>query len=692
MKLLLHPITLSLVIAGLIIWFLPPMFNKYETKLFWFENIVNDKMYILVHDFNHDGQSEAALLQYQTGSGMKPFVSIRTLTHQILDNWPFSNGVWLGAPGIVTGDYDQNGQDEIYAFILRNDSVFLTGIEPFGTKGVVIDEHFVYKGISLNHVFDAPVRDMVLCDLNRDGYQEVVFSVMAGYTIQPRAVFAYDIKNDTLFRTPYAMEVINSIFCTDIDNDKKPEILGNYFCPGNTNLNEPYSDSLLWLFVYDHQLKFKFTPKVISRYPAGCHLAKNSFTGSGFIVLSNYSGFDSTDAVLYVADSKGNFMDSIPLEGKSWSLYQFESSRLKDPLLIHYDYGTSIYKIGKNFKIKPVFTSSNLMTLFRQSIDINGDGSLEYIFWTDNPDKFGIRLVITDKDFKNPVKIDFNKTFHELKLFSAGYDLKQNKHFLSISTDDKWYVYEYDENPLYYFKYLIYAAIFLVLWLFFTLLFKYQKKSIAKHYETEKQLLRQQIAISKKQLEPHFMLNTLNYIGYMYENERKEDARYYFGKFSSLIHRGLKYADKTETTLAEELAFVRDYLILQKRRFNDDLEFSIEADEDINLEKIKIPHSLIYTFAENAVKHGLRNKKGNRKLTIRIKRQGDKTVITITDNGIGRKQSHALKTTGTGKGLSIIANIIEGYNKLNKRDISYEVKDLFDENGNSAGTGVRIVV
>ena len=146
-----------------------------------------------------------------------------------------------------------------------------------------------------------------------------------------------------------------------------------------------------------------------------------------------------------------------------------------------------------------------------------------------------------------------------------------------------------------------------------------------------------------------------------------------------------------ETSLGEELKFVRDYLILQKKRLDDDLNFTIEADENIELNNIKIPHSLIFTFVENAIKHGLRPKPKDRELKIIVKQDSDKIIITITDNGIGRKQSHALKTTGTGKGLSIVANIVEGYNKLNKRDISFEVKDLFDEDGNSAGTEVKVV-
>jgi len=142
--------------------------------------------------------------------------------------------------------------------------------------------------------------------------------------------------------------------------------------------------------------------------------------------------------------------------------------------------------------------------------------------------------------------------------------------------------------------------------------------------------------------------------------------------------------------LDEELKFIKDYLILQKRRFDDDLDFTIEAEEGVNLDIIKIPHSLIFTFVENAVKHGLLHKSKNRKLNIFIKKVKSKIIITITDNGIGRKQSEKLKTTGTGKGLGIVANIVDGYNKLNNRKITYKIIDVVDDVG--VGTEVRVEV
>jgi len=239
---------------------------------------------------------------------------------------------------------------------------------------------------------------------------------------------------------------------------------------------------------------------------------------------------------------------------------------------------------------------------------------------------------------------------------------------------------------------MIFIAIFFTTLFFFLFLFQriagLKKNNIL--HQTQIDLMKQQLTISKNQLEPHFMLNTLNNIGYMFISENKEDAQYYFGKFASLIHRGLKYADQVETSLQEELEFIRDYLILQKKRFNGDLEFSIEVDEKIKLTDLKIPHSLLYTFVENAIKHGLAPKNDNRRLTVIVSNEEKNTLVIINDNGIGCAQSNELKTSGTGKGLHIIKNIVAGYNKLFNRDISYKVNDLTDEKGIVNGTEVRV--
>ena len=323
-------------------------------------------------------------------------------------------------------------------------------------------------------------------------------------------------------------------------------------------------------------------------------------------------------------------------------------------------------------------------------LDIDNDGDNELLFMSKRPSPE--KLIIYRSSLKESTIIDLPESKYTKHWYAT---IKQNgigEHpEIVLQTDDVVYTIKYSKSKYFILKYPTYLGLYLFLFVIFWGLQKAQNVVARRNLEKEKHLMRQQMALSKRQLEPHFMLNTLNNIGYMFSKENKEDAQYYFQRFASLIHRGLKYADQTETSLFEELGFVRDYLILQQKRFNDDFEFLIESDENIDLKKIQIPHSLIYTFVENAIKHGLRLKEGDKKLEIIMSKTETKTKIEITDNGVGRKQSKSLKTTGTEKGLKIIASIVEGYNKLNNRSISYNIEDLVNDNNKGIGTVITII-
>jgi LytS/YehU family sensor histidine kinase len=100
---------------------------------------------------------------------------------------------------------------------------------------------------------------------------------------------------------------------------------------------------------------------------------------------------------------------------------------------------------------------------------------------------------------------------------------------------------------------------------------------------------------------------------------------------------------------------------------------------------------LVHGFVENAVKHGIRNME-NGKIEIIVERRKKECSIVILDNGVGREHSRTHKTYGTGKGLSIIDTIINGYNSLRNTTISYVINDLTDSNGNPCGTEVKITI
>jgi LytS/YehU family sensor histidine kinase len=101
---------------------------------------------------------------------------------------------------------------------------------------------------------------------------------------------------------------------------------------------------------------------------------------------------------------------------------------------------------------------------------------------------------------------------------------------------------------------------------------------------------------------------------------------------------------------------------------------------------------ILQLHSENAVKHGLRPKGIGGRLEINILRREDYLEITVKDNGVGRKATTSIKSQSTGKGMKILEQLYETYNKFNSKPITQEVIDIEDEQGKPAGTLVKIKV
>ena len=102
-----------------------------------------------------------------------------------------------------------------------------------------------------------------------------------------------------------------------------------------------------------------------------------------------------------------------------------------------------------------------------------------------------------------------------------------------------------------------------------------------------------------------------------------------------------------------------------------------------------VPKMIIQSFAENAIKHGLENKKGQGEIEIVVNSLDEGIEVIVRDNGIGRAAASRMHTGGAGTGLKNIANIIQTINKANREKITFTLTDLSD-NGRPSGTEVRI--
>ncbi len=159
-------------------------------------------------------------------------------------------------------------------------------------------------------------------------------------------------------------------------------------------------------------------------------------------------------------------------------------------------------------------------------------------------------------------------------------------------------------------------------------------------------------------MEPHFTFNVLNSISAVIMSEDRIQANTFLARFSVLIRNILDSSDKITRSLEKEIEFVKNYLELQKFRYKNRFDFSIEIDEEIDT-TMPVPKMIIQTYAENAVKHGLFPLEKKGKLTIVITSTDDFFTICVEDNGIGRKKAAENKTKSTGKGMKIMKQYFE---------------------------------
>ncbi|MBN2634951.1 MAG: histidine kinase, partial [Prolixibacteraceae bacterium] len=131
-------------------------------------------------------------------------------------------------------------------------------------------------------------------------------------------------------------------------------------------------------------------------------------------------------------------------------------------------------------------------------------------------------------------------------------------------------------------------------------------------------------------INPHFLYNSLNSIAGLAHSDPDKTEKM-ATSLSSLFRYSINKEDKTYSTVNEELEMVEKYLEVEKVRFGERLDYSIDADE--NVRGKDIPKFIIQPLVENALKHGLSKITGMGKLKINVLRQEKDLIIQVFDNG-----------------------------------------------------------
>lgn len=345
-----------------------------------------------------------------------------------------------------------------------------------------------------------------------------------------------------------------------------------------------------------------------------------------------------------------------------------------------------IMEIDSNLNIVRTISLPDVQNLRPFRIDVDLDGKDEFIFMA--KDRQGI--IITRNDFTFPVKLPFTNDIAGVSYFSLIYqgDQKPNLYF---QLGGQSFIIKYSKNPLYPVKYIIWIVIYGIVFTLLFLLQKVQNIRAKKKFETEHKIAELQLKSIKGQTDPHFTLNLIDSIGNLFYKRDSEKASYVFGKYAKLLRTTILSAENISVSLENEIEYVKNYLDLEKFRYDDKFSYNIEIDKKTNTQ-VEIPKMLIHTFVENAIKHGLKHKEGWGKLNISIEKRNKSIEVGIRDNGVGRQKAKEYSKLSTGKGLQILDNMLDLYYGLRKTKITYQITDLNGDKGEPDGTLVIIYI
>lgn len=174
-----------------------------------------------------------------------------------------------------------------------------------------------------------------------------------------------------------------------------------------------------------------------------------------------------------------------------------------------------------------------------------------------------------------------------------------------------------------------------------------------------------QLEVLRYQLNPHFLFNALNSIRASVD-EDKNRAKQMITQLSEFLRHSLLSAEKKEISLREELDAVKNYLAIEKIRFEEKLEIEYEIEE--SAKDFKVPCLLLNPLVENAIKHGLQSSPKPLKIKISAKTEGETLKIEVVNTG---KLNDLHNSNGTKIGLK---NIRERLEKLYGKNCSFELK------------------
>ncbi len=193
----------------------------------------------------------------------------------------------------------------------------------------------------------------------------------------------------------------------------------------------------------------------------------------------------------------------------------------------------------------------------------------------------------------------------------------------------------------------------------------------------ESQASNAQLAMLRYQLNPHFLFNTLNSISTLVLLKQTDRANAMLSRLSSFLRYTLVNEPTGMVTISQEIETLKLYLEIEKMRFEERLRphFHIDPAADRAL----LPSLLLQPLVENGIKYAVTPQEEGADISVEVRRQGDRVIITVVDTGPGADAQYKNRAEqSTGVGLANIRDrLAQAYGESQRFETQSEITGGF---------------
>lgn len=570
-------IILSGIVFFVLLRFAIPDFDKYNTEILEIVKRSRSATYFF-HDLNQDKNIEEIELIDANNIPVINVVS-KGKVHQLRLSKHFLE------KKLTFGKYINDRYTECAFLTKSNDSVFLNIFSFTDSLRFLVKDRFISK-IRKNHFGGFDIRApnfQFFHDVNKDSYPEVIFSLIAEYSFQPRNIFAFDIKNDTVYRSAENGAYFVGTDTIDIDRDGFVEFYYTTFSTSNWPkgwIGFKYPDTCAWFSVVNSDFKYTFTPVGFSGVGSVVKVQPLVLRDSSFFAVFHSTSISKTNPVLYLYNSKGQIIRKRTFDRHKFkNLHAFADAAPDFRAIYLHDMDGFIYKLDKNLNIKDkkrIINPHKHKNIKYASYELNNDGNKELIYIYYNG------IIIFDNNLERLASVEIkHPDFINPSVVKSG---QQTKIFFQ-DADNIHYSLSFTANNLYQYKFLLLISLYLTIFGFLYLLKRAWRYKLFK----DNQKLQNEIAKSIKEIQ-------------LKNDEIKENNDFRQAIFSMFVHdlknplqAILHLADKSDTHYNGKL---KAYAYKMLEEISDILD--INKFESVGV-KLNIEEHRIYNCVEAAI-------------------------------------------------------------------------------------------